>query len=139
MAVSATDVISPMLTAPKVVVLFSAGMAAKARLRGFFRRLGFEGNDLRRITFLQVGLAGSMTLFTTRHLALPTAQTGKLCMSNLWPTAGMKPARKFTEDKRNRASGVTRLVGGHQRAMGHRISPDREVRGGATNQYGVLG
>jgi len=70
-AVGATDVISPMLTTPKVVVLFSAGMAAKARLRDFFRRLGFEGNDLLRVAFLNVGLARPMTLFTTRNFVFP--------------------------------------------------------------------
>ena len=63
-----------MLTAPVVIVLFFAGVAAKTRLRGFFRRLGFEGNDLLRITFLHVGLAGSMTLFTTRNFVFPTLE-----------------------------------------------------------------
>jgi CDP-diglyceride synthetase len=82
-AFRATDVIAPMLTPPEVVVLFSAGMAAKARLRGFFRRLVFEGNDFRRITFFNVRSSRPMTRFASSYLPFPTANGGELSMGSM--------------------------------------------------------
>jgi hypothetical protein len=72
-AVSAPDVVSPMFSTPEVVVLFSACMATKARLRDIFRWLAFEGNDLLGIALFGVSLAGTMARFTTSSFCLPTA------------------------------------------------------------------
>ena len=82
-AFRATDVIAPMLTPPEVVVLFFAGMAAKARLRGIFRRLVFEGNDFRRITFFNVRSSRPMTRFASSYLPFPTANCGELSMGSM--------------------------------------------------------
>ncbi len=77
MAVSATDVVAPVLAAAEVVVFLSAGVTGQARLRGFFRRLVLERNDLLRIAFLEVRLAWSMTRLATSDFSFPTIDSGE--------------------------------------------------------------
>lgn len=76
--VGAADIVTPVLTAAKVVVLFPAGMATETSLRGFFRRLTFEGNDLLGITFLCVGPAWTMARLATGNFIFPTAYFDEL-------------------------------------------------------------
>ena len=83
MTVRTANVVAPVLATPKVVVLFFAGMARKARLGNFFGRLVLKGDDLLRIAFFGVGLARSMTLFTARNFPFPTADRGKLGMRSM--------------------------------------------------------
>ena len=74
MTVGATDVVAPMLAAPKVIVLFPAGMAVETRFRGFLRGLVLEGDYLGHITAaLNVSLARAVAGFAPRDLVLPTA------------------------------------------------------------------
>ena len=80
MAGSATDVVAPVLTATKVVVLFPARVTAQTRLRNLFGRLVLERDDLFWIAFLSVCLAWTMTGLTTCHLFLPTAELRELGM-----------------------------------------------------------
>ena len=83
MAVSATDVVAPVLAATEVVVFFLAGVAGQTRLRSFFRRFVLEGNDLRRIAFFSVGLAWAMTRLASGHLVFPTANLDELSMRSM--------------------------------------------------------
>ncbi len=71
MAVSATDVVAPVLAASKVVMFLSARVAAQARFRDLFGSFVFEGDDLLRIAFLTVGFAWTVAGFATGHLLLP--------------------------------------------------------------------
>lgn len=83
MAVGASNVVAPMLTAAEVVVSFFARVTAETRLRYFFRRLRFERDNLLRVAFLHMRLAGSMTRLATRHLSFPTVvrgESGVRCM-----------------------------------------------------------
>ncbi len=78
MAVSATDIVAPVLAAAKVVVFLSTGMTAQTRFGRFFRRLVFERNDLLRVAFFDVGLAWTMARLATRHLFFPTGKLREL-------------------------------------------------------------
>lgn len=82
-AISATDVVSPMLTASEVVVLFSAGMTDKAGFRNCFGSHGFERSHLGRITLFNVSLAGPMTRFASGYLSFPTANCCQLGMRSM--------------------------------------------------------
>src|ERR1044072_5462533 len=73
MAVCTTDIVAPVIAAAKVVVLLFAGVATSTRLRDFFRRFVFEGDDLLRIAFFNVRLAWSMARLATRHFVFPTS------------------------------------------------------------------
>jgi len=77
-AIYTTDIVAPVLTATEVVVFFLTRVTAKTRFGDFFRRFVFEGNDLLRIAFFDVGLAWTMTRFTTRNLLFPTSNLCKL-------------------------------------------------------------
>ena len=78
MAISATDVVAPVFTPAKVVVLLPARVAAQARFRNLFGGFVLEGDDLLRIAFLTVGLARTMARLATRHLVFPTADFDEL-------------------------------------------------------------
>ena len=80
MAIGAPNIVAPMLATPKVVVLLSACMAGQTGIRNFLGRFVFERDDLLRITFLYVSLAGPMTRLTPGDLVFPTAQTAQLAM-----------------------------------------------------------
>ena len=80
MAISAADVVAPVLSAPEVVALFLAGMAGQAGLGRFFRRFVLERDDLGGIAFGDVVLTGTMTRFTAGDLVLPTTNRGKTGM-----------------------------------------------------------
>ena len=82
-AVSATDVVAPVLTAAKVIVFLFAGVAAQAGFRDLFRRFIFEGDDLLWIAFLTVGFAWTMTGLTTGHLLFPAADFDELSVGSL--------------------------------------------------------
>ena len=73
MAIYTTDVVAPLLTTTEVVVLFSARVAAKTSLRDCLGRFILERDDLCRIAFFRVGLAGTVARLATRHLSFPTA------------------------------------------------------------------
>lgn len=83
MAIDATDIVAPVLTAPEVVVLFLAGVTAEARFRSLFWRFVFEGNYLRGIAFLNVGPAGTVTGLTSRHFVLPATNLHELGMRSM--------------------------------------------------------
>lgn len=72
-----------MLAAPKVVVLFLAGMAAETGLGGFFRRLGLERDDFLWITFLEMSFARTVTLLATGDFSFPTTDGSELCVSSV--------------------------------------------------------
>ena len=76
--VGTADVVSPVLAAPEVIVLFLSRVTRKTGFGGFLRRLAFERNDLFRITFFDVRLAWSMTRFTASHFVVPTADLREL-------------------------------------------------------------
>ena len=73
-AVSATDIVAPVLAAPEVVVLFAARVAGQTGLRDLFRAFVLEGDDLFRITLFSVRFAWTMTRLAARHLLFPTRQ-----------------------------------------------------------------
>ena len=83
MAISATDVVAPVLAASKVVMFLFAGVAAQARFRDLFRSFIFEGDDLFRIAFLTVGFAWTMAGFATGHLIFPAADFDELSVGSL--------------------------------------------------------
>ena len=68
MAVSAADVVAPVLAATEVVVLFLAGVARQAGLSGLFRLFILKGDDLGRVALFSMGLARTVTGLTTGHL-----------------------------------------------------------------------
>src|SRR5437868_24470 len=70
--------VAPMLSAPEVVALFLAGVAAQTSLRRFLRSLVLERNDLRRIPFGNVVLARAMTRFAAGRFILPAAHRRQL-------------------------------------------------------------
>ena len=78
MAVSATDVVAPVLAAAEVVVLFPACVTSQTGLRDLFRRFVFEGDDFLRVAFFAVSLTWTMTRFATSHLVFPTGKRGEL-------------------------------------------------------------
>ena len=80
MTICATDVVAPVFATTEVIVLFSSRMTRQAGFRDLLCGLVFEGDDLRRIAFLDVRLAWSMTCFTSGYLVFPTAQIAKLRM-----------------------------------------------------------
>ncbi len=80
MAIHAPNVIAPVLTAAEIIVIFFSGVTTKTRFRCLFRRLRLEGNNLLRIAFFEMRLAGSMTRLATRDLSLPAVVTGKACV-----------------------------------------------------------
>ena len=71
--VCAANVIAPVLATTEVVVFLFAGMAGKTSLRDCLGRFILERNDLCRVAFFQMSLAGTMARFATRHLSFPTA------------------------------------------------------------------
>ncbi len=80
MTVGTADIVAPMLTTSEIVVFFFAGVAGETGLGSFFGRFTFEGNDLSRIAFLNMGLAWSMARFAAGCLSFPTAGGGQLGM-----------------------------------------------------------
>jgi hypothetical protein len=84
MTVCATDVVAPMLAAPKVIVLFPAGMAVETRFRDFLRGLVLEGDYLSHITpALNVSLAWAMARFASSDFVFPTAYLCKVGMRSV--------------------------------------------------------
>ena len=73
MAIGTADIVAPVLAAAEVIVFLAARVARQTRLGGLFRRFVLEGNDLRRIAFLDVGFAWTMTRLATGHFFFPTA------------------------------------------------------------------
>src|ERR1041385_1561048 len=72
MALGATNVVAPMLTAAKIVALFFAGMTRQARLRHFLRRLIRKRDDLRLITTaVDVRLAWAMARLAAGNFIFP--------------------------------------------------------------------
>ena len=78
MAIRTTNVVTPVFATAEVVVLLSARVTGQTRLRDFLGRLVFEGNDLLRIAFLNMGLAWTMTRLTARYLLFPATDLRKL-------------------------------------------------------------
>ena len=74
--IGATNVIAPVLAAAKIVVLLFACMAGKTSLGSFFRRLVLEADYLCGVAFFGVGLARTMTRFTSGNFSFPTADLG---------------------------------------------------------------
>ena len=82
-AIRTAYVVAPVLSAAEVVVFLSAGVAAKTCFGDFFGGLVFERNDLCRVAFLTVSLAGTMTSFATSHLSFPAAYARELGMRGM--------------------------------------------------------
>jgi len=81
--IGTTDVIAPMLTAPKVVVLFSARVAGQTRLRSFFGRLVFERDNLFRIALFDVSFTRPVTSLAAGHLPFPATYRCELGMGGM--------------------------------------------------------
>ena len=79
-AIDATNVVTPVLAAAEVVVLFLARVTGKTSLRNLFRRFTFKGDHLLWIAFFNVRLAWTMTRLATRHLVIPTFNLRELEM-----------------------------------------------------------
>ena len=82
-AVSAADVVAPMLTTTEVVVLFFAGVTPQTGLSGFLRRLVLKGDDLGGVALFSMGLARSVTGFTACDLCVPALYFRKVCMRSM--------------------------------------------------------
>src|SRR5436190_21335456 len=81
MTVGTADIVTPMLSAAKIVVTFLARMARQTRFRDHFRILSFERNDLGRIgRIFEVRLTRPVTGFASLGLSFPTRQLGQLGM-----------------------------------------------------------
>lgn len=78
MTIGATNIVAPMFATPKVVVFLSACMAGQTGFRNLLGGFVFERDDLRRITFLYVCLARSMTRLASGDLVFPTTQIAQL-------------------------------------------------------------
>ena len=78
--IGAADVVAPVLAAAEVVVLFLAGVTSQTGLGDLFGRFVLERDDLFRVAFFAVRLAGGVTRLATRHLILPTANLRELRM-----------------------------------------------------------
>ena len=78
--VGTADIVAPVFPTSEIVVFFFAGMAGETGLGSFFGRFIFEGNDLGRISCLNMGLAWSMARLAASYLSFPTAGRGKLGM-----------------------------------------------------------
>ena len=83
MTIRTTDVIAPVLSTTEVVALFFARVARQTSLGCFLRRFILERNDLGRIAFGNVVLAGTVTGFATGHFVFPTANLGKLSVRGM--------------------------------------------------------
>jgi hypothetical protein len=82
MTIGTANIVAPMLTPSKVVVLISSRMAGQA---GFGNLLGgfvLEGNDLCRITFRYVLFAWSVTRLTSGYLVFPTIEITQFGMGS---------------------------------------------------------
>lgn len=76
--ISATDVITPVLSATKVVSLFFPRVTGQTRLRDFFRRLVRKSNYLCLVAAsIDVGFPRAVTGFTPGYLVLPTRNSRK--------------------------------------------------------------
>jgi hypothetical protein len=83
MTVTTADIVTPVFAAPEVVVLFFTGVAAKTRFGNLFGRFVLEGDNLGRIAFFGMGLAGSMTGFAASNFSFPTAYPFKLSVGSM--------------------------------------------------------
>ena len=71
--VRTADIVAPVLSATKIVVLFLARVTGETSLGDLFRRFILERDSLFRIAFFGVSLAGTVTRFTPGNFSLPTA------------------------------------------------------------------
>ena len=83
MTIGATDVVAPVLATAEVIALFFARVARKTSLGSLLRRFILERNDLGRIAFGNMVLAGTVTGFATGYLVFPTANFGKLSVRGM--------------------------------------------------------
>lgn len=67
-AVSAADVVAPVLATTEVVMFFLAGVAGQTGLSSFFRRFILKRDDLGGVALFSMGLAGAVTGLTPGHL-----------------------------------------------------------------------
>lgn len=82
-AISAADVVAPVLAAAEVIMLFLTSVARQTGLSSFFRRFILKGNDLSCVALGDVVLARAMAGFATSHFPLPTANRRKLGMRSV--------------------------------------------------------
>ena len=80
MAIDATNVVTPMLAAPEVVVLFLTRVTGKTSLRNLFWRFILIRDHPLWIAFFDMCLAWTMTRLATRHLIIPTLGLRELKM-----------------------------------------------------------
>jgi hypothetical protein len=75
MTVGAADIVSPVLTAPKIVVSLFARVAGKTSFGNCLGVLALKGNDASFYgRVLDVFFAGAMTLLATLNLVLPAVE-----------------------------------------------------------------
>ena len=82
MTIGTANIVAPMLTTTKVVVLLSSRMAGKTSFGNLLGGFVLEGNDLGRITFGYVVLAWSMTRFTPGYLVFPATEIAQFGMGS---------------------------------------------------------
>ena len=82
MAIGTTDIVAPVFTAAKVVVLFSSRMAGQTSFGNLLGRFVLEGNDLCRVTFGYVVLAWSVTRFTAGYFVFPATEIAQFGMGS---------------------------------------------------------
>ena len=78
MTIDTTNIITPVLAAPEVVVLFLARVTGKTGFGNVLGRFAFEGNDLLGISLFSVRFTWAMAGFAPSHLIFPAAYVGKL-------------------------------------------------------------
>ena len=76
MTIGAADVIAPMLSATKVVVIFFACVTGQTSFRDLFRSFVLEADDFCRIAFFGVRLARTVTSLAPGNFPFPTADLG---------------------------------------------------------------
>jgi len=73
MAFGTADVVTPMLTAPEVVMFFTTSMTTETSFGNLFLRFVLKGNDFGWVGFFNVCPARAMTRFAAGYLVLPTS------------------------------------------------------------------
>src|SRR5205809_393855 len=81
--VCTANVVAPVLSTTEVVALFFARVARQTSLGCFLRAFVLERNDLGRIAFGNMILAGTVTGFASRYLVFPTANLVKLSIRGM--------------------------------------------------------
>ena len=77
MTIRAADVVAPVFAPSEIIAFLFARMAGQAGLGDRLGRLILERDDFRGVAFFKMGLARSMTCFTTSYFSFPGADVGE--------------------------------------------------------------